>query len=259
MNNSLKITSWNVNSLKVCLKNGFEDFVSSSGADILCLQEIKTDKIDLPVRGYHEYWNSGKQKGYAGVLILTKQKPLDIIYGVDNDEFDNEGRCMTLEFKDYYIVNIYVPTSVNKNLERYYFRLDFDEAFRAFVENLMRYKPVIICGDFNVAHQYIDINANCSRNVETPPGFLPQEREGFEQLLSLGLFDVYRHLNPDKRIYTWFSNYKAKDSKERRLDFGSRIDYFLVSNELIDCVQDATIHSDIEGSDHCPISLLLSV
>jgi len=234
------------------MRSGFEDYIKTQCADFICLQETRCEKFSIGLDGYFEYWNTGEQSGYAGVLTLSKYKPINVIRGIDNEDFDNEARAITLEFDEYFIVNIYIPSSVNKSLARYYFRIEFDNALYTFIENLKAAKPVIICGDFNVAHKYIDINAGNLRNEENPPGFKAEEREGFEKLLSLGFIDSFRHLHPDSRTYTWFSKYKTK---ERRIDFGSRIDYFLVEEEFIDRVKSCTVNSHIKGSDHCPISL----
>jgi len=247
----VKIVSWNVAGLRACLKKGFSDFFEEVNADIFCLQEIKAtqDQYDFHPQGYYEIVNSAARKGYSGVLIFTKEKPLKITYGINNPLFDIEGRTITLEYDDFYLVNVYVP-NVKRTLERLEERMIFDKEFKEYLKNLDNKKPVIVCGDFNVAHQEIDIK-NAKQNIGNA-GFTNEERQDFSILLKSGFIDTYRYYNPNKEdAYTWWSYMKGV----RERNIGWRIDYFLVSKRIINKVSNPTIYKDIYGSDHCPIGI----
>lgn len=247
----MKIVSWNVAGLRACLKKGFSDFFEEVNADIFCLQEIKAtqDQYDFHPQGYYEIVNSAVRKGYSGVLIFTKEKPLKITYGINNPLFDIEGRTITLEYDDFYLVNVYVP-NVKRTLERLEERMIFDKEFKEYLKNLDNKKPVIVCGDFNVAHQEIDIK-NAKQNIGNA-GFTNEERQDFSILLKSGFIDTYRYYNPNKEdAYTWWSYMKGV----RERNIGWRIDYFLVSKRIINKVSNPTIYKDIYGSDHCPIGI----
>lgn len=247
----MKIISWNVAGLRACLKKGFADFFEEVNADIFCLQEIKAtqDQYDFHPQGYYEIVNSAVRKGYSGVLIFTKEKPLKITYGINNPLFDIEGRTITLEYDDFYLVNVYVP-NVKRTLERLEERMIFDKEFKEYLKNLDNKKPVIVCGDFNVAHQEIDIK-NAKQNIGNA-GFTNEERQDFSILLKSGFIDTYRYYNPNKEdAYTWWSYMKGV----RERNIGWRIDYFLVSKRIINKVSNPTIYKDIYGSDHCPIGI----
>lgn len=247
----MKIVSWNVAGLRACLKKGLSDFFKDVNADIFCLQEIKAtqDQYDFHPQGYYEIVNSAVRKGYSGVLIFTKEKPLKITYGINNPLFDIEGRTITLEYDDFYLVNVYVP-NVKRTLERLEERMIFDKEFKEYLKNLDNKKPVIVCGDFNVAHQEIDIK-NAKQNIGNA-GFTNEERQDFSALLKSGFIDTYRYYNPNKEdAYTWWSYMKGV----RERNIGWRIDYFLVSKRIINKVSNPTIYKDIYGSDHCPIGI----
>ena len=247
----MKIVSWNVAGLRACLKKGFSDFFEEVNADIFCLQEIKAtqDQYDFHPQGYYEIVNSAVRKGYSGVLIFTKEKPLKITYGINNPLFDIEGRTITLEYDDFYLVNVYVP-NVKRTLERLEERMIFDKEFKEYLKNLDNKKSVIVCGDFNVAHQEIDIK-NAKQNIGNA-GFTNEERQDFSILLKSGFIDTYRYYNPNKEdAYTWWSYMKGV----RERNIGWRIDYFLVSKRIINKVSNPTIYKDIYGSDHCPIGI----
>ena len=247
----MKIVSWNVAGLRACLKKGFSDFFEEVNADIFCLQEIKAtqDQYDFHPQGYYEIVNSAVRKGYSGVLIFTKEKPLKITYGINNPLFDIEGRTITLEYNDFYLVNVYVP-NVKRTLERLEERMIFDKEFKEYLKNLDNKKSVIVCGDFNVAHQEIDIK-NAKQNIGNA-GFTNEERQDFSILLKSGFIDTYRYYNPNKEdAYTWWSYMKGV----RERNIGWRIDYFIVSKRIINKVSNPTIYKDIYGSDHCPIGI----
>lgn len=247
----MKIVSWNVAGLRACLKKGLSNFFEEVNADIFCLQEIKAtqDQYDFHPQGYYEIVNSAVRKGYSGVLIFTKEKPLKITYGINNPLFDIEGRTITLEYDDFYLVNVYVP-NVKRTLERLEERMIFDKEFKEYLKNLDNKKPVIVCGDFNVAHQEIDIK-NAKQNIGNA-GFTNEERQDFSILLKSGFIDTYRYYNPNKEdAYTWWSYMKGV----RERNIGWRIDYFLVSKRIINKVSNPTIYKDIYGSDHCPIGI----
>ncbi len=247
----MKIVSWNVAGFRACLKKGFKDFFNEINADIFCLQEVKAtkDQYDFHPENYYEILNPAQRKGYSGVLIYTKIKPVTIKFGIDNPIFDIEGRTITLEFKDFYLINVYVP-NVKRSLERLEERMIFEEEFKAYLKRLDKQKPVIICGDFNVAHEEIDIK-NAKQNIGNA-GFTYEERDKFTELLKSGFIDTYRYYNPyQKDAYTWWSY--MKDVRKRNI--GWRIDYFLVSKRIINNITKTNIYSNIYGSDHCPIGI----
>ncbi len=247
----MKLVSFNVAGFRACLNKGFEDFFYDVNADIMCLQEIKVleSQISFKPNNYFTYINSAEKKGYSGTLIYSKIKPIACFYGMGKKEHDSEGRLITLEFKDFYLVNVYVP-NVKRTLERLPYRMTWEKDFKKYIKNLMKKKEVIICGDFNVAHAEIDIK-NAKQNIGNA-GFTYEEREKFTELLNIGLIDTYRYFNQNQEgAYTWWSY--MKDVRKRNI--GWRIDYFLVSKNLINRVKKVHIYKDVLGSDHCPIGL----
>ncbi|MCL2391015.1 MAG: exodeoxyribonuclease III [Oscillospiraceae bacterium] len=249
----MKLISWNVNGLRACLKKGFMDFFNEIDADIFCLQETKMEQgqAELELSGYHEYWNSAEKKGYSGTAIFTKTPPLSVSYGMGIEQHDREGRMITLEFETFYIVCVYVPNS-KRELLRLDYRMQWEEAFRNYVKDLDKAKPVIICGDLNVAHQEIDLKN--PKSNQRNAGFTTEERHKMTELLGSGFTDFFRQLNPDLRdAYTWWSYMGSA----RARNIGWRIDYFLGSDRLVDVVADTFILPEIMGSDHCPVGLLL--
>lgn len=250
----MKLISWNVNGLRACINKGFMDFFDSQNADIFCLQETKMqpEQADFAFPNYHSFWNSAEKKGYSGTLILSRQSPIAESYGIGIDLHDNEGRVITLEYPQFFLVNVYVPNS-QRELTRLDYRMCWEDDFRAFLKNLERTKPVIVCGDLNVAHKEIDLK-NPKQNTKNA-GFTKQERTKFTALLDSGFIDSYRHFYPDKTdAYTWWSymgNARAKN-------IGWRIDYFLLSTALADNLKGAEIFSEILGSDHCPVGITLA-
>jgi len=250
-----KFISWNVKGLRACVKKGFEDTFQSLDADIFCLQETKLQEgqIDLPTEGYHQYWNYAERKGYSGTAIFTKEEPAAVTYGLGIPELDTEGRLITLEFPKYYFITEYVPNSQGE-LKRLPFRMQWEDAFRAYVSELAKTKPVILCGDLNVAHQEIDLkNPKTNRGNA---GFSDEERAKFTELLEAGFTDTFRYKYPDAvGIYSWWS-YRFK---ARQNNAGWSIDYFVVSNDIRERIADAKIHTDILGSDHCPVELDLDI
>ena len=249
----MKFISWNVNGLRACMNKGFQDFLVASGADIFCVQETKMQKgqaeFDFP--GFEEYWNSAEKKGYSGTAVFTKIKPLSVSYDIGIAEHDQEGRVITAEFEDFYLVNVYTPNS-QRELARLDYRMQWEDAFRAYVKRLDEKKPTIICGDLNVAHKEIDLK-NFKTNHKNA-GFTDEERAKMTELLEAGFIDSFRHLYPDKEgIYTWWSYmFKAREKNA-----GWRIDYFVVSNRFADRISDSLIYTDVMGSDHCPVGLIL--
>ncbi|MBM6761789.1 exodeoxyribonuclease III [Megamonas hypermegale] len=251
----LKFVSWNVNGLRACMNKGFMDTFNDLDADVFCLQETKMQphqlQLDLP--GYYQYWNSADKKGYSGTAIFTKQKPISESYGLGIDEHDHEGRVITLEFEKYYMVCVYTPNS-KRELERLDYRMVWEDDFRAYVTKLNEQKPVVICGDLNVAHTEIDLK-NPKTNRRSA-GFTDEERNKLTELLAAGFTDSFRYLYPDKTgIYSWWSYMR----KARENNAGWRIDYFIVSNSLQDKIKQAGIHNEYFGSDHCPVSLQLDL
>lgn len=248
-----KLISWNVNGIRACVKKGFLDFFNEIDADIFCIQETKLQKgqIDLDLDGYYQYWNYAERKGYSGTALFTKEKPINILYGLGLEEHDNEGRVITAEFDEYYVVTVYTPNSKEK-LARIEYRMQWEDAFREFLKKLELNKPVIVCGDLNVAHNEIDLK-NPKTNRKNA-GFSDEERGKFNLLLDSGFTDTFRYFYPDlEHMYSWWS-YRFN---ARKNNAGWRIDYFLVSNSLQDKLIDAKIHTDILGSDHCPVELII--
>ena len=251
----MKFISWNVNGLRACLKKGFMESFRQLDADIFALQETKMqpDQAILELPGYHQYWNSAEKKGYSGTAVFTRHEPMAVTYGLGIEEHDHEGRVITLEFADYYFVTVYTPNS-KRELERLDYRMVWEDAFRAYLLDLDSKKPVIVCGDLNVAHKEIDLK-NPKTNRRNA-GFTDEEREKFTELLAAGFTDTFRALYPDKEgIYTWWSYLR----KARETNAGWRIDYFVTSERLQGSIKDATIHNEIFGSDHCPVGLELAL
>ena len=247
----MKMISWNVNGLRAAVGKGFLDYFKEADADIFSIQETKLQEgqIDLPTEGYHQYWNYAEKKGYSGVAVFTKQEPIAVSYGLGIEEHDKEGRVITLEFENFYHVTVYTPNSQQENA-RLDYRKTWDDAFRAYLQELDKTKPVIVCGDLNVAHTEIDLK-NPSTNRRNA-GFTDEERGKFTELLEAGFVDTFRHFYPDVTgAYSWWS-YRFN---ARKNNAGWRIDYYVVSERLRDALQDAKIHSDIMGSDHCPVEL----
>ena len=247
----MKLVSWNVNGLRACREKGFEDIFASLNADFVCLQETKLQEgqIDMVFDGYQSYWDYAEKKGYSGTVIFTRHEPLSVSHGIGIEEHDHEGRVVTLEMQDFYLVNVYVPNS-RDGLVRLDYRMEWEDAFRQYVKRLDEKKPVIICGDLNVAHKEIDLK-NPKGNRRNA-GFTDEERDKFTALLSEGFVDTYRYFYPDQEgVYSWWSyRFKAREKNA-----GWRIDYFVVSQRLSERLVSASIHTDIYGSDHCPVSI----
>lgn len=250
----MKFVSWNVNGLRAVCGKGFDELFASMDADFFCIQETKLSPgaLELEFEGYHSYWNLADRKGYSGTAIFTRQRPLSVSYGIGVEEHDREGRVITLDMGDCYLVTVYTPNSQSE-LARLDYRMAWEEAFRNYVCGLDSQKPVIICGDMNVAHQEIDLKNPKSNRMN--PGFSDQERKKFSQLLSSGFTDTFRYLNPGLAgAYSWWSyRFHARENNA-----GWRIDYFLASDRLRERIAGAAIHADIYGSDHCPVSLTLN-
>ena len=246
----MKFVSWNVNGLRACMNKGFADFFNDINADIFAIQETKMqeEQKSFAFDGYKEIWNSAEKKGYSGTLIYSKLEPLEIVYGIDNQYYLDEGRIITLEFDDFYFVNVYVPNS-QRGLTRLSYRMEFDENFRNYLKRLDEKKPVIACGDFNVAHNPIDIR-NPESN-ERNAGYTIEERTQFQKLMESGFIDSFRHLYPDKVQYTWWSYM----FNARANNVGWRIDYFILSERLASKMKNSIIRDEIYGSDHCPVVL----
>ena len=251
----MKCISWNVNGIRACINKGFNNFFEVIDADIFCIQETKCqpDQIDLQFEGYTTYLNSAEKKGYSGTAILTKQKPLQVTYGIGIEEHDKEGRVITLEFEKFYMVNIYTPNS-KRELERLEYRQIWEDEIRKYLLELDSKKPVIMCGDLNVAHEEIDLkNPKTNRGNA---GFTDEERAKMTELLQAGFTDTFRHKYPDKTdAYTWWSYM----GKAREKNIGWRIDYFIVSNSIKEKIKDAKIYPEVLGSDHCPIELEINI
>lgn len=249
----MNFVTWNVNGLRACLNKGFEEFFYKVNADIFCIQETKLqpDQIDLKLEGYYQYYNSADRKGYSGTAIFTKKEPLTVCYDLCMDKHNDEGRVITLEFEDFYMVTVYTPNS-QKELARLEYRMEWEEDFRNYLVGLDQKKPVILCGDLNVAHKEIDLK-NPKTNLKSA-GFSPEEREKMTRLLESGFVDSFRYKYPEvEGAYTWWSYmFKAREKNA-----GWRIDYFLVSESLKDKIKDNMIHANIMGSDHCPVELVL--
>ena len=251
----MKLISWNVNGIRACLTKGFEDFFKNINADIFCIQETKCQEgqVDLNFDGYFSYWNSAEKKGYSGTAIFTKKKPLNVTYGIGIEEHDKEGRVITLEFENFFVVNIYTPNS-KRELERLDYRQIWEDEIRKYLIELNKHKPVIMCGDLNVAHKEIDLK-NPKTNHHNA-GFTDEERNKMTELLDAGFTDSFRYLYPDKEnCYSWWSYM----GHAREKNVGWRIDYFIVSNNLANKIKEAKIHDDILGSDHCPVGLDIEI
>jgi len=248
----MKFISWNVNGLRACVGKEFEKQFKDLDADFFCLQETKMQagQLDISFPGYESYWNYADKKGYSGTAIFTKHKPLNVTYGIDIDEHDHEGRVITLEMADFYLVTVYTPNSQD-GLRRLDYRMKWEDDFQAYLHKLDEKKPVIVCGDMNVAHQEIDLK-NPKTNRKNA-GFTDEEREKMTQLLSNGFIDTFRTLYPEQVTYSWWSyRFRAREKNT-----GWRIDYFLISERLKDRLEDAKIHTEIMGSDHCPVEIIL--
>ena len=247
----MKFVSWNVNGIRACCEKGFKDIFKELDADFFCLQETKMQagQLDLEFEGYKSYWNYAEKKGYSGTAIFSKHEPLNVSYGLGIEEHDHEGRVITLEMPEFFLVTVYVPNSQDE-LRRLDYRMQWEDAFRSYIMKLDTQKPVIICGDLNVAHKEIDLKNPKSNRRNA--GFTDEEREKFSTLLDAGFTDTFRYFNPDmENIYSWWS-YRVQ---ARQKNAGWRIDYFLVSKRLEEQLTGASIHTDIFGSDHCPVEV----
>lgn len=251
MINVMKLISWNVNGIRACVGKGFLEFFNEADADIFCIQESKMQagQLELDLPGYYQYWNYAEKKGYSGTAIFTKREPLSVAKGIGIPEHDKEGRVITLEYENFYMVTVYTPNSQNE-LARLDYRMEWEDAFLAYLKELEKTKPVIVCGDMNVAHKEIDLK-NPKTNRKNA-GFTDEERDKFSTLLESGFVDTFRYFYPEQEgIYSWWSyRFKAREKNA-----GWRIDYFLVSECLKDKLQDAKILTDIMGSDHCPVEV----
>jgi len=251
----MKLISWNVNGLRAAVNKGFGDFFEDIDADIFCIQETKMQEgqLELIYDGYYQYWNSAVKKGYSGTAVFTKKKPINVTYGIGKKEHDQEGRIITLEFDKFYLVNCYTPNS-KRELERLDYRQVWEDEIRNYLLELDKKKPVIYCGDLNVAHKEIDLK-NPKTNHKSA-GFTDEEREKLSQLLAAGFTDTFRYLYPEKEeCYSWWSYmFHAREK-----NVGWRIDYFIVSNSVQDKIKEATIHSEVMGSDHCPVGLEINL
>lgn len=250
----MKLISWNVNGLRACMNKGFAEFVALSDADVICLQETKMqpEQADIQFDGYQSYWNSAEKKGYSGTAVFTRVESLSVSYDLGIAEHSGEGRVITLEFGTFFLVNVYSPNS-QKELARLAYRLEWEDAFRGYLTALDRRKPVVICGDMNVAHLEIDLK-NPKQNIRNA-GFTAEEREKMTQLLDAGFVDSFRYLYPDKKsAYTWWSYmFHAREHNA-----GWRIDYFLLSRRMTGLMEDSVIYPEVMGSDHCPVGLILN-
>ncbi len=247
----MKLISWNVNGLRACMQKGFMEYFKEADADIFCLQETKMQpgQLELDLPGYHQYWNSAEKKGYSGTAVFTRQEPLKVAYGIGVEEHDHEGRVITLEYEDYFVITVYVPNS-QRELTRLQYRMQWEEAFLKYLKKLEESKPVIYCGDLNVAHQEIDLKNPKSNRRNA--GFTDEERKCFGNVLENGFVDTFRYFYPDQRdAYSWWSYM----GQARAKNVGWRIDYFVVSQILRDRLEDAKIHPEVMGSDHCPVEL----
>lgn len=249
----MKLISWNVAGFRACLKKGFDDFFKEADADVFCMQESKVteDQFDYMPDGYNRYLYPAEKKGYSGTLVYSKVKPINVTYGIGIEEHDHEGRAITMEFDKFFLVNVYVP-NVKRDLSRLEYRMTWEDDFRSYLKNLEKTKPVVVCGDFNVAHEEIDIrNAKSNRGNA---GFTDEERAKFTDLLAAGFIDTFRHFNPEEEKYTWWSYM----GKAREKNVGWRIDYFVVSKNFINNVTNTAIYNEVMGSDHCPIGITIN-
>lgn len=249
----MKFISWNVNGLRACMGKNFMEFFEEADADIFCLQETKLQEgqIEMELPGYHQYWNYAEKKGYSGTAIFTKREPLSVSYGIGIEEHDHEGRVITLEYPEYYFITVYVPNSQD-GLKRLDYRMQWEDDFLSYIKKLEEKKPVVYCGDLNVAHKEIDLK-NPKTNRKNA-GFTDEERGKFSAVLDAGFIDTFRYFYPEQTdIYSWWSYRFSARSKNA----GWRIDYFVVSDGLKEKLKDAKIHTDVMGSDHCPVELLL--
>ena len=247
----MKLISWNVNGLRACMDKGFMEYFKEADADVFCLNETKLQEgqIEMDLPGYNQYWNYAEKKGYSGTAMFTKKKPINVTYGIGEEEHDKEGRVITAEFDDFYLISVYVPNS-QRELARLDYRMKWEEAFLNYVLKLEKKKPVIYCGDLNVAHKEIDLKNPKSNHHNA--GFTDEERNCFSKVLESGYLDSFRFFYPDEKdIYSWWSYmFKAREKNA-----GWRIDYFVVSEKLKDRMEDAKIHPNVMGSDHCPVEL----
>ena len=250
----MKLISWNVNGLRACMQKGFLEFLEQADADVFCLQETKLSEgqLELELPGYHQYWNYAEKKGYSGTALFSKEEPLSVTYGIGAEEHDHEGRVITAEFADFYVVTVYVPNS-QRELTRLAYRQQWEEAFLSYIQSLEEKKPVIFCGDLNVAHREIDLK-NPSSNRHNA-GFTDEERACFTKVLESGYVDTFRYFYPELTgVYSWWSYMFQARAKNA----GWRIDYFVASERLKERLKDAKIHTQILGSDHCPVELELT-
>ncbi len=251
----MKLISWNVNGLRACVGKGFTEFLLEQDADLFCVQETKLQEgqITLELPGYHQYWNYAEKKGYSGTAVFTKTKPLSVSYGMGIEEHDHEGRMITLEYPDHYFLTVYTPNS-QRELTRLNYRMRWEEDFLAYLQKLEEKKPVVFCGDLNVAHQEIDLKNPKTNRMNA--GFTDQERARFTALIEAGFIDTFRYFYPDlEGAYSWWSYQFSARAKNA----GWRIDYFLVSDSLKEKLQDAVIYKDVLGSDHCPVGLSIDL
>lgn len=251
----MKLISWNVNGIRACVQKGFLDFFKEVDADMFCIQESKVQggQIELALEGYHQYWNYAEKKGYSGTAIFTKVEPMNVSYGIGIEEHDKEGRVITLEFENFYLVTVYTPNSKSE-LERLDYRMVWEDEFRKHLKKLDESKPVIVCGDLNVAHKEIDLKN--PKNNRRNAGFTDEERNKFTELLDSGFIDTFRNFYPDlEGTYSWWSyRFKAREKNA-----GWRIDYFCTSERLKDSLVSAKIHTEVLGSDHCPVELQINI
>lgn len=251
----MKFISWNVNGIRACVQKGFLDFFKEIDADFFCIQESKLQEgqLELELEGYHQYWNYAVKKGYSGTAIFAKEEPLHVFYGIGIEEHDQEGRVITLEYEKFYLVTVYTPNSKDQ-LARLPYRMTWEDCFKLYLKKLEETKPVIVCGDMNVAHTEIDLK-NPKTNRKNA-GFTDEERGKFSELLDSGFVDTFRHFYPDtQEVYSWWSyRFRAREKNA-----GWRIDYFLVSKDLQEHLTDAKIHTEVMGSDHCPVELVIDL
>lgn len=248
-----KMISWNVNGIRAAMGKGFMEFFEREDADIICIQETKVQEgqIEITAEGYYQYWNYAQKKGYSGVAVFTKAKPVNVSYGIGIEEHDNEGRVITLEFDDYYVITVYTPNS-QKGLARLEYRMKWEDDFLSYLKILEKNKPIIVCGDLNVAHKEIDLKNPKSNRKNA--GFTDEERSKFDNYINSGFVDTFRYLYPDKTgAYTWWSYM----FNARQNNAGWRIDYFLISDSLKSRLKDSLIYSEVMGSDHCPVGIIL--